>query len=56
MAEAETVLVGRRAEAGAYGDAADALLRGAEPLRDNAFKVELARRCVVRALTLAARS
>lgn len=53
--EAEAVLVGRRAEAGVYGEAADMLLRGAEPLRDNAFKVELARRTVVRALTLTAR-
>ncbi|HKZ05929.1 MAG TPA: xanthine dehydrogenase family protein subunit M [Methylomirabilota bacterium] len=56
VAEAETMLVGRRAEAGAYGDAADVMLRDAEPLRHNAFKVELARRSVVRALTLAARS
>jgi xanthine dehydrogenase YagS FAD-binding subunit len=52
--EAEAALVGRRAEAGAYAEAAEVLLRGAEPHRDNAFKVELARRSVVRALTVTA--
>ena len=35
--------------------AADALLNGARPYRDNAFKVELARRSVARALSAAAR-
>jgi xanthine dehydrogenase YagS FAD-binding subunit len=52
--EAEAALVGRGAEAGAYAEAAEVLLRGAEPHRDNAFKVELARRSVVRALTVTA--
>jgi xanthine dehydrogenase YagS FAD-binding subunit len=31
--------------------AADAALRGARPQHDNGFKVELAKRCLVRALT-----
>jgi xanthine dehydrogenase YagS FAD-binding subunit len=54
--EAERALVGQRPEAGAFARAADALLHGARPYRDNAFKVELARRSVVRALaTTAAR-
>jgi xanthine dehydrogenase YagS FAD-binding subunit len=52
--EAEDALIARRTDPRAYGEAADILLRGAEPLRDNAFKVELARRSVVRALTVAA--
>jgi xanthine dehydrogenase YagS FAD-binding subunit len=34
--------------------AAEAALEGAKPSGDNAFKIELARRIVVRALTLAA--
>jgi xanthine dehydrogenase YagS FAD-binding subunit len=33
--------------------AADALLEGAQPRAHNAFKVELARRAIVRALELA---
>jgi xanthine dehydrogenase YagS FAD-binding subunit len=52
--EAERLLVGRTPEARAYATAADVLLSGATPYPDNAFKVELARRSVVRALTLAA--
>jgi xanthine dehydrogenase YagS FAD-binding subunit len=52
--DAERALVGRRPEVGAFGAAADALLRGAQPYRDNAFKVELARRSVVRALATTA--
>jgi xanthine dehydrogenase YagS FAD-binding subunit len=52
--EAEAALIGRRAEPGAYTAAAEILLDGAEPQRDNAFKVELARRSVVRALTVTA--
>ncbi|HTK88887.1 MAG TPA: xanthine dehydrogenase family protein subunit M [Verrucomicrobiae bacterium] len=51
---AEEALIGRRADSRAYADAADLLLQGARPLRDNAFKIELARRTVVRALTVAA--
>ena len=48
---AEQALIGKRATAAAFRAAADAALRGAVPHRDNAFKVELARRTLVRALT-----
>jgi xanthine dehydrogenase YagS FAD-binding subunit len=53
--EAERLLVGRPAEERAYRSAADVLVSGAQPYRDNAFKLELARRSVVRALTVTAR-
>jgi xanthine dehydrogenase YagS FAD-binding subunit len=52
--EAEQRLVGQRAGADAWRTAADAALAGARPRRDNAFKVELARRCIARALTTTA--
>jgi xanthine dehydrogenase YagS FAD-binding subunit len=52
--EAERLLVGRAPDANACATAADVLLRGATPYPDNAFKIELARRSVVRALTTAA--
>jgi xanthine dehydrogenase YagS FAD-binding subunit len=48
--EAERALAGARPGAGAFRAAADAALAGARPRRDNAFKVELARRTLVRAL------
>jgi xanthine dehydrogenase YagS FAD-binding subunit len=51
---AETVLAGARAEPAAFRRAADAALAQAKPSGDNAFKIELARRIIVRALTLAA--
>ena len=51
--EAERVLTGRRAGVETYRAAADAALAGAMPRRDNAFKVELARRVLVRTLTRA---
>jgi xanthine dehydrogenase YagS FAD-binding subunit len=51
---AEAVLVGERPERGAFRLAAEAALEGAMPSGDNAFKIELARRIVVRALGLAA--
>jgi xanthine dehydrogenase YagS FAD-binding subunit len=51
---AETVLAGTRAEPAAFRRAADAALTDAKPSGDNAFKIELARRIIVRALTLAA--
>ncbi len=47
---AEQVLAGKKAGARAFGEAAEAALEGAIPQRDNAFKVELAKRAVVRAL------
>jgi xanthine dehydrogenase YagS FAD-binding subunit len=51
---AEAVLAGARAEPAAFRRAADAALAQAKPSGDNAFKIELARRIIVRALTLAA--
>jgi xanthine dehydrogenase YagS FAD-binding subunit len=52
--EAEQMLRGMRAEVSNFHRAAEAALADAEPSGDNAFKIELARRIVVRALTLAA--
>jgi len=51
---AEAVLAGARAEPSAFRQAADAALAEAKPSGDNAFKIELARRIILRALTLAA--
>ena len=52
--EAEQVLVNARADASTFRRAADAALDAARSSGDNAFKIELARRIIVRALTLAA--
>jgi xanthine dehydrogenase YagS FAD-binding subunit len=52
--EAERVLIGARAEASSFRRAAEAALAAAKPAGDNAFKIELARRIVTRALALAA--
>jgi xanthine dehydrogenase YagS FAD-binding subunit len=52
--EAESLLAGRAPDEPAFRAAADAALAGAKPSGDNAFKIELARRLVVRALTRAA--
>jgi xanthine dehydrogenase YagS FAD-binding subunit len=49
--EAERLLTGARAGRLAYRAAAAAAVRGAVPRRDNRFKIELARRTLVRALT-----
>lgn len=51
--EAERVLRGRAAGGDTYREAADAALEGAVPRRDNGFKIELAKRTLVRALTRA---
>lgn len=51
---AEAVLAGALPDEGAYRKAADAALVDAKPAGDNAFKIELARRIIVRALKLAA--
>ena len=48
--EAEHVLQGKEATEANFRAAAEAVLRGAKPLHDNAFKVELAKRTLVRAL------
>ena len=52
--EAELILGGARADASVFRRAAEAALAEAKPSGDNGFKIELARRIVVRALTLAA--
>jgi len=54
-AEAESALVGRRANENTFAQAARAALRDARPLAHNAYKVELGQRSVVRALMRAAR-
>lgn len=51
---AEAALAGARSGADAFRRAAEAALADAKPSGDNGFKIELARRIVVRALTLAA--
>ncbi len=51
--EAEAVLQGKPANAATFREAADAALKGARPRKENAFKVELSKRCIVRALTMA---
>jgi xanthine dehydrogenase YagS FAD-binding subunit len=51
---AEEILQGARPGADAYRRAAEAALAGAKPSGDNQFKIELARRILVRTLTLAA--
>lgn len=51
---AEDVLKGAAPDAASFREAAKTALANAKPSGDNAFKIELARRIVVRALTLAA--
>jgi len=53
--EAEKALIGAPANAQNYRAAADAAMAGAKPYKDNAFKVELAKRTLVRALTIVGR-
>lgn len=53
--EAETALVGQLPTEQAFADAATVLLHGASGFEHNAFKVDLAPRAIVRALTDAAR-
>ncbi|USI74785.1 FAD binding domain-containing protein [Sphingomonas morindae] len=48
---AEAALIGGAAEPARFAEAAEALLAGAAPLRDNGFKIELARRTIVAVLT-----
>jgi xanthine dehydrogenase YagS FAD-binding subunit len=50
--EAEQALVDRAPSRAAFVKAADAALKDAQPASENAFKVELSRRCIVRALTM----
>ena len=51
--EAEAALMGKPANAATFKAAAEAALAKAKPQKDNAFKVELARRCLVRSLKTA---
>jgi xanthine dehydrogenase YagS FAD-binding subunit len=55
-AAAEAALRGQPANETAFAHAADILLRDAKGFAHNAFKIELARRSIVRALTQAARA
>ncbi|MFZ0662551.1 MAG: xanthine dehydrogenase family protein subunit M [Acidobacteriaceae bacterium] len=50
--EAESALEGKRVDEKNFRAAAEAAMRGAKPLRDNGFKIELAKRALVRALTV----
>ena len=49
--EAERALIGKTADGTAFRAAAEAALASAQPRRHNAFKVELAKRTLLRALT-----
>jgi xanthine dehydrogenase YagS FAD-binding subunit len=51
--KAEALLAGKAGNAAAFEAAATEALNGAQPLEQNAYKVELAKRAIVRALTLA---
>jgi xanthine dehydrogenase YagS FAD-binding subunit len=54
--EAEAALRGQAANPASFERAAELLLRGAKGFAHNTFKIDLARRAIVRALTQAARS
>jgi xanthine dehydrogenase YagS FAD-binding subunit len=51
--EAEAALTGKRATEATFREAADAAMKDAKPLEHNAYKVELGRRAIVRALSRA---
>ncbi len=51
--EAEAALINERAAPETFRKAADLILRGAHGYKNNAFKIELAKQCIVRALTQA---
>ncbi|MES2742595.1 MAG: xanthine dehydrogenase family protein subunit M [Pseudomonadota bacterium] len=53
VAEAEALLVGQPLSAQRSGQAAARLLAGAQGYKDNQFKIELAQRAVIRALSIA---
>ena len=50
--EAEAALINHPADAATFRRAAEAALHDAKPQSENGFKVELAKRCIVRALTM----
>lgn len=51
--EAQKILEGKEASSQIFHEAAEAIFRSAKPLQDNAFKIPLGKRAVVRALTMA---
>lgn len=51
-AEAEKALIGKQAIKSTFQQAAEAALNAAKPLKDNQYKIELAKRTLVRALTI----
>jgi xanthine dehydrogenase YagS FAD-binding subunit len=53
-AEAEASLRGKAATPGAFAQAAEIALRGAKGFSHNAFKIDLARRAIIRTMTQAA--
>lgn len=53
--EAEALLIGKAPDESTFTAVADALLEGASGFEHNAFKIELSRRAIVRALTDAAK-
>ena len=50
--DAEAALVGKPAGAANFRKAAEAAMRDAKPQSENAFKIELAKRCLSHALKL----
>ncbi|MBV8819216.1 MAG: xanthine dehydrogenase family protein subunit M, partial [Acidobacteriaceae bacterium] len=52
--EAENAMRGKKADQIAFAESALMIVRDGKPRRDNAFKIELARRSIVRALSTAA--
>jgi xanthine dehydrogenase YagS FAD-binding subunit len=54
--EAEKALEGRSPDRATFVKAAEAALKDARPASENAFKVELSRRCIVRALTMSTKA
>jgi xanthine dehydrogenase YagS FAD-binding subunit len=54
--EAEAALVGQTANATSFRNAAEVAMRDAKPQSENAFKIELAKRCLTHALQTAATS
>lgn len=53
-AEAEASLIDKKPDHASFARAADLILKDARPSGDNAYKIELARRTVIRVLTMAA--
>ena len=51
--EAEKVLEGKTVDPAVFREASETALRGARPQSQNGFKIELAKRCLMHALTLA---